>query len=60
MHMQSIEEQFPLRDYRISRVVTFKFKDGTKPLQLSVPDQHSECVIAMDPANGKVLLKCIT
>ena len=53
-HMQSLGEQFPPKDYKKSRFVTFKFKDGTEPLQLIVPAEHNECVIALDPAKGKV------
>ena len=54
MILQSLEEQFSSKDYKISRFDNFKFKDGTKPLQLNVPDQLSRCIIAFEPASRKV------
>lgn len=52
--MQSLEEQFPRERYKISHDA-FKFKDGMEALQLIVPTEHDQCVIALKPTNGKVI-----
>ena len=61
MHAQSLEEQFPCEEgYKISRCNEFKFKESvsTEPqstsITLTVPSQHNQCIIALEPANGKV------
>ena len=53
--IQSLEEQFPSETYKHMHYnALFKFKDDKEPLQLVIVPQHDQCVIAMEPANGKV------
>ena len=55
---QSLEEQFPCEEgYKISRCDEFKFKESntTPPsIKLTIPTDHDQCVIALEPANAKV------
>ena len=60
-HLQSLEEQFPHEEgYKISRCNDFKFKETISTesqqasIKLTVPSQHDRCIIALEPANGKV------
>lgn len=59
-YMQSLEEQFPGKDFKISRYDGFKFKDDKEPLQLIVPAENDQYVIALEPAKGKVaIVECV-
>ena len=55
---QSLEEQFPRDEgYKISRYSEFKFKESDttqSSIKLTIPTEHDQCVIALEPANGKV------
>ena len=60
-HLQSLEEQFPREEgYKISRCKDFRFKETISTesqqasIKLTVPSQHDQCIIALEPANGKV------
>ena len=52
--LQSLEEQFPREHFQVSRYDGFKFKNGTESLQLIVPVEYDQCIVALEPKNGKV------
>ena len=56
-HAQSLEEQFPHEEgYRISAYNDFKFTNNNteRTIEVVVLGKHNHCIIALEPANGKV------